>query len=135
CAPANNQKRRIAIKSLNRKVFRVTVATEDSHRLEGALLSGLGREQLRHSRLKVAALAAVFFLGRRVNQQSRRFDLCSHVGELQLNRLMLADGLSESAALLRILDRIIERSSPDSKTTRGTVETLPFKSWTQLACA
>src|SRR5579883_2502037 len=107
-ALADDHERRVAVVALDAELLHVAVAAEDAHGLEGDLLADLGGEELRHARLEVAALAAVLHRGRLADEEPRRLDLGGHVGELELDRLVLADGLAERPALLRVADGVLE---------------------------
>ena len=61
-ALAQDQQRRVAVEALDDVLLRVAVTAVDAHRLERGLLRDLGREQLRHPRLEVGALARVLAL-------------------------------------------------------------------------
>ena len=76
---------------------------------------------------KIAALAAVFFRRCRVDQQPGGFDLRRHVGELDLNGLMLRDRFAKGVTLLRVLDRFFKRRPRDAETTRRDIEPLRLK--------
>src|SRR5437763_5395966 len=107
-ALAEDQERRVAVEALDQELGRVAVAAVDAHRLEGDLLGALGREQLGHPRLEVGPLAGVLPPGRVEHEQPRGLDLRSHLGELELDRLVLGDGLAEGLALARVADRGLE---------------------------
>ena len=47
-----------------------------------------------------------------------------HVGQLDLNRLVLRDRLAEGLALLRVLDGFLERGARDAQAARRHVEPL-----------
>jgi hypothetical protein len=65
----------------------------DAHRVVRILQRRLGCEQLRHAGFHVAAPACVVGLRPASTQQARRLDAGRHVGELELDRLVLAIGL------------------------------------------
>ena len=117
-ALADDHERGVAVVALDAELLRVAVAAEDAHRLERHLLAGLGGEQLRHAGLEVAALAAVLHGGRPAGEEARRLDLGRHVGELQLDRLVLADRLAEGRPLLRVADRVLEGGLRDADGAR-----------------
>ncbi len=48
-------------------------------------------------------------------QQPGRVDLGRHVGELELDRLVLGDRLAERPALLRVGERVLERGARDAE--------------------
>src|SRR5436309_680538 len=68
------------------------------------------------------AVAAVLHGGRLARQESRGLDPGRHVGELQLDRLVLADRLAEGGPLLRIVDRVLERGLRDADGTGRDVD-------------
>src|SRR5918911_4693751 len=90
---ANDEERRVAVEALDGKFLGIAVAAVNAHRLEAATDGGFGSEQLCHAGLHVAALAAVIGLRRALDEQARSLDLRRHVGELELDRLVLADWL------------------------------------------
>ena len=94
----------------------------DPHRLERHLLRRLGREQLRHSRLEVGALARVLALRRLEHEEPSRLDLGRHLRELQLDRLVLRDRLAERLPLLRVADRLLEGACRDPDCARCDVD-------------
>src|SRR5208282_2770564 len=65
-----------------------------------------------------ARLAAILERRRAMGEQARRVDLDRHVGELPLNRLVLRNRLAEGQALLRVLQRRLERGACDSERLR-----------------
>src|SRR5215210_3774141 len=110
---ADQQQRRVAVEALDLVLLRVAVAAVDSERLLDDLLAGLRREQLGHAGLEVRALAGVLHPGRLQREQARRLDLRRHVGELELDRLVLGDRLAEGLALLRVAQGQLERALGD----------------------
>src|SRR6202012_5495364 len=97
---ADPQQRRVPVQPLDLVLLGVAVAAMDPQRLLDTEAPGLRREQLRHPRLDIRALARVLQARRAPGQQPRRLDLGSHVGELELNRLVLSDRLSKAPSLL-----------------------------------
>jgi hypothetical protein len=63
-------------------------------------LAGLGGEQLRHPSPEVGALAASFMRAAFEREQARGLHPGGHVGELELDRLVLGDRLAERVPLL-----------------------------------
>jgi len=61
----------------------------------------------------------VFFARGVGDQQAGGLDACGHVGEEQLDCLMLADWFAECGALLRVADCGLERCLPYSDGARG----------------
>src|SRR5437660_788710 len=88
-ALADDEERGIAVEALDRELLGIAVAAVDAHRLQADIDGGLGGEQLGHSGLHVAALALVVGVGGLFDEETRGLDLGGHVGELQLDRLML----------------------------------------------
>jgi hypothetical protein len=66
---------------------------------------GLGPGQLGHRGLEVAALAGIVLARRLLDQALGALDLRHHVGQLELDGLVVPDRLAEGAALLRIAQR------------------------------
>src|ERR687896_1875586 len=109
-ALADQQQRRVAVQALDLVLLGVAVAAVDAERVLDDLLAGLRREQLRHAGLEVRALAGVLHPRRLEREQARRLDLGRHVGELELDRLVLGDRLAERLALLAVAQRQLERA-------------------------
>ena len=65
-------------------------------------------EELRHPRFEVRPLTAILHQRGVQHELAPRLDLGGHVGELELDRLVLRDGLAEGAALLRVTYGILE---------------------------
>src|SRR3546814_1223226 len=80
---ADAEQRRVAIVALDVEFLGVAIGAVDAHRLGRVLQRGFGREQLRHARLHVAALAAVVGRRRLHRQQARRLRSEEHTSELQ----------------------------------------------------
>src|ERR1700684_2599186 len=118
---ADQQQRRVAVDALDLVLLRVTVAAMDPQAFLGAEATGLGGEQLRHPRLQVGALAGVLHRRRAAHEQPRRVDLRRHVGELELDRLVLGDRLAERLALLGVFERQLERALGEAGGARGDV--------------
>src|SRR5262249_54864665 len=108
-ALADHQQRRVAVEPLDRKLLGIAVAAVDAHRLDAVLERGLGGGELGHAGFHVAALAPVVRARGTLGEQARGLEPRRHVGELELDRLMLADRLAEGFAHLRIGDRLLER--------------------------
>src|SRR6476469_7729927 len=95
---ADQQQRRVAVEALDLVLLRVAVATVDAEALLDALLAGLRGEQLRHPRLEVGALAGVLQARGLAGEEAGGLHLGGHVGELELDRLVLGDRLAERLA-------------------------------------
>src|SRR6476646_6102382 len=119
---ADQQQRRVAVEALDLVLLRVAVAAVDAEALLDALLAGLRGEQLRHPGLEVGALASVLHPRRLAGQQARRLDLGRHVGELELDRLVLGDRLAEGLALLAVAEGQLERPLGDADAAGGDVD-------------
>src|SRR5215210_2960515 len=107
-ALADEEQRGVAVEPLDLVFLRVAVAAVDPERLLHDLLAGLGGEQLGHPGLEVGALAGVLQTRRLQRQQAGGLDLGAHVGELELDRLVLGDLAAEGLALLRVAQRELE---------------------------
>ena len=101
---ADDQQRRVAIQPLHLVLLREPVAAVHAHRLADDLEARLGGEELRHPAFDVRALAGILLARREVREQTRRLDLRRHVGELELDRLVLGDRDAERMTLLCIRD-------------------------------
>src|SRR5215210_5598719 len=120
-ALADQQQRRVAVEPLDLVLLRVAVAAVDAEGVLDDLLAGLGGEELRHAGLEVRALARVLHPGGLEREQARRLDLGGHVGELELDGLVLGDRLAERRALLRVAQRQLERPLRDADAAGGDV--------------
>src|SRR5688572_15619201 len=119
---ADAEERRVPVKPLDGELLRVAVAAVDAQRLVRVLERRLGGEVLGHAGLEIAALAAVVDGRRVLDQQSRGLDARRHLGELQLDRLVLADRLAEGVALARILERFLERGLGHADAARRDID-------------
>src|SRR5437879_1453492 len=99
----------------------------DTHRLHAASDRRFGGERLGHPGLHIAALAAVIDPRRALDQQSRRLDLRRHVGQFQLDRLMLADRFAERLADLAVGDGFVERRLGDPNAARRDIDAPQFE--------
>src|SRR4051794_5445641 len=120
-ALADQQQRRVAVQALDLVLLGVPVAPVDAERVLDDLLAGLGGEQLRHAGLEVRALAGVLHPRGLEREQAGGLDLGGHVGELELDRLVLRDRLAERRALLRVAQGEFERALADAHAARGDV--------------
>src|SRR3954452_6062842 len=109
-ALADQQQRRVAVETLDLVLLRVAVAAVDAERLLDAEAAGLGGEELRHAGLEVRALAGVLHPRGADRQQAGGVDLGGHVGELELDRLVLGDRAAEGLALLWVAQGALERA-------------------------
>src|SRR5215217_7165860 len=120
-ALADQQQRGVAVEPLDLVLLRVAVAAVDAEGLLHDLLARLRREQLRHAGLEVGALPGVLHTRGLQREQPGGLDLRGHVGELELDRLVLSDRLSEGLALLRVTQGELERALGDAHSARGHV--------------
>src|SRR5262249_5696093 len=104
----------VAHQLLDRVLLDVAVAAEDLHRVRGDLHRGVGGEALRVRRLQRRPLALVEQPRRLPDEQPRRLDLGGHVGDEEVDALVHRDRLLELDALLRVLDRVLERRARDA---------------------
>jgi hypothetical protein len=74
----------------------------DTHRLQRHHRRRLRRFDPGHERGQRLGCVGLEALGRPRGEQTRRGDARHHIGELELNGLVLADGLAEGRALLRV---------------------------------
>jgi len=121
---ADEQQRRIAVQTLDREVLRVAIAAHDPHRLEHHLGGGLAGEELCHAGLDVAALAAIFLRRGGIDEEARCLDLRRHVGQLDLDRLVLGDRLAESDPLLSVPDRLLKGGPGEPEPARSQIDAL-----------
>src|SRR5215210_1080848 len=120
-ALADQEQGSVAVEPLDLVLLGVAVAAVDAERLLHDLLARLGGEQLGHAGLEVGALARVLHARGLQGEQSRGLDLGGHVGELELDRLVLRDRLAEGLALLGVAQRQLERALRDAHSAGGHV--------------
>ena len=65
---------------------------------------------------------ASFIVAARQREQARGVELGRHVGEHELDGLVLRDGDAEALALLRVGDRLLERGARDAERLRGDAD-------------
>ena len=87
----------------------VAVAPEDLGRLDRVAHRGLGDEVLSDARLDLVRQTFLLHPRGPVENERAASKLGLHLGELVLDRLVLGDRLAEGDALLRVVDRRIER--------------------------
>ena len=85
------------------------------------LLAVLRGEVLGHPGLQVVAVAGVFPASRHHHHLVGRLDLGRHLGQLELDPLMLGDRLTESLSLLGVADRQLECALGDADAACGHV--------------
>src|SRR5688572_33466657 len=88
---ADREQRRVAVVALDVELLRIAVSAVDAHRLEAVLERSFGRVKFRHARFEIAAPAAVVRARGGLDEQPRSLDARGHVGEFELDRLMLRD--------------------------------------------
>src|SRR5882757_6063749 len=119
---ADQEERGIAVEALDLVLLRVAVATVDAEGVLDVFLPRLRGQELRHAGLEVGALAGVLHPRRFAGDQAGRLQARRHVGELELDRLMLGDLLAEGFALLAVFERQLERSLGDADAAGGDVD-------------
>src|SRR5579885_2943640 len=97
-ALADQHQRGIAVVAFDVKLSGVAKAAKDAHDLQGDVLAHLGGEELGHAGLQVAALAAILLACCLLDQQASRLDARRHIGQLELDGLVLGDRLPEGPA-------------------------------------
>ena len=104
-APAPQEEARVAEVALHGVLGREGVGREDPGGLVADPVRGLGGEELGHRSLPGDRAPLVDGPRRVVHEQARRVELGEHVDEPEGHRLVLADGLAERDALLRVAKR------------------------------
>src|SRR5829696_1032338 len=112
----------VAIEPLDLVLLRVAVAAVDAEGVLDDFLPRLRRVQLRHAGLEVRTLAGVLEPRRLEGEQARGLDLGRHVGQLELDRLVLGDLPAEGLALLRVAQGQLERALCDTDAPCGDVD-------------
>src|ERR1700749_2760117 len=92
---ADQEQRRVAVEALDLVLLRVAVAAVDAEGVLDVFLARLRGQELRHAGLEVGALAGVLHPRRFAGDQAGRLQARRHVGELELDRLVLGDRLAE----------------------------------------
>src|SRR5436190_15000755 len=121
-ALADQEQRRVAVEALDLVLLRVAIAAVDAEALLDALLAGLGGQELGHPGLEVGALAGVLHPRRLAGDEPGGLDLGRHVGELELDRLVLGDRLAEGLALLAVAQRQLQGTLGDADAAGGDVD-------------
>src|SRR6478609_344855 len=101
---ADQQQRRVAVEALDLVLLRVAVAAVDAEAFLDAVLAGLRSQELGHAGLEVGALAGVLHPRRFAGDEAGGLDLGRHVGELELDRLLVGDRLAEGLAFLAVAE-------------------------------
>ena len=94
----------------------------DTHGLGRELEGGLAGEQLGHPGLDVAAQPGHLALGRVAGEEAGRLQPGGHVGQLELDGLVLGDGLAEGGPLLGVGQRGVEGGAGHAHRPRGDVD-------------
>src|SRR4051794_35218137 len=121
-ALADQEQRRVAVEALDLVLLRVAVAAVDAEALLDALLAGLRGEQLGHAGLEVRARAGVLHPRGLAGYEAGGLDLGRHIGELELDRLMLGDRLAEGLALLAVAQGELEGALGDADAAGGDID-------------
>src|SRR6185503_7346215 len=102
---------RVPKEFLDGEISHVTIPAEQLYRLRRHPHRGLGREQLGHAGVQRDVLAGVLPRRGAMGQGPGRLGAGRHVGELELHRLEVADGLAELLALGGELETMLDRPS------------------------
>src|SRR6185295_10509931 len=108
--------------ALDREIGDVAVAAVDLDRIRAHALGHLGGKKLGHRRLLDAGRARVAQPRRVQVELARGLDAGRHVGEPEVDRLVLDQRLAHAAALARIGKRSRQRRSRDAGRLRGDVD-------------
>src|SRR4051812_29757329 len=119
---ADQQQRRVAVEALDLVLLRVAVAAVDAEALLDALLAGLRGDQLGHAGLQIGTHAGVLHPRRLTGDEAGGLDLGRHVGELELDRLVLGYRLAERLALLAVAQGELEGALGDADAAGGDVD-------------
>src|SRR5262249_6014145 len=119
---ADAGERRVAVEPLDVVLLGIAVGAVDAHGFDAVLQRRLRREVLGHAGLEVAALAAVERLGRVEREQPRGAGARGHLGELELDRLVLADRLAEGLADLGVARGEPQRALGDAHAARRDID-------------
>src|ERR1019366_1595235 len=120
-ALSDQQQWGVAVEKLDLVLLGVAVAAVDAKALLDAEATGLGGEQLGHPRLEVRANACVLQARRAQSEQPGGVDLGGHVGELELDRLVLCDRLAERLALLGVAQSQLQGALGDADAACGDI--------------
>src|SRR5262249_49882798 len=98
----------VAIGAFNRILAAVAIAAMDLNGLVRNARCHFTGEKFGHGRVLAEARASVLLPGGFANQQACRVNFRGHIGQHELDRLELRDGMAEGEAFLRILQRRFE---------------------------
>ena len=118
-ALADREDLRVAVEAADRILLDVPVAAVDLHRLLGRPHREPAADQLCLRGRKREQLAPVLLHRRPVGEQARGLELRGDVRDLPLDRLELRDRLAQGPPLLRVGDRLVERSLREADAHRG----------------
>src|SRR6476620_12057056 len=124
---ADQQQRRVAVEALDLVLLRVAVAAVDAEAFLDAVLAALRGEELGHPGLEVGALAGVLHPRRFAGDQAGSLDLGRHVGELELDRLVVGDRLAEGLPFLAVAKGKLEGALGDADAAGGDVDAADLK--------
>src|SRR6476659_3087863 len=119
---ADQQQRRVAVEALDLVLLGVAVAAVDAEAFLDAVLAALRGEELGHARLQVGALAGVLHPRRFAGDEAGGLELSRHVGELELDRLVVGDRLAEGLPFLAVAERQLQGALGDSDAAGGDVD-------------
>src|SRR4051794_2339383 len=120
---ADHHQRRVAVVALDRELIGVAHTSMDAHGIHRQLQCCLTCEQLGHAGLDVAPLAGHLALGCAACEQPGRLQPRRHLGELELDRLVLSDRLAERRPQLGVTDRCVERRTRHPDRAGSDVDT------------
>mmetsp|Transcript_14879 Transcript_14879/g.50071 ORF Transcript_14879/g.50071 Transcript_14879/m.50071 type:complete len:283 (+) Transcript_14879:167-1015(+) len=109
---------RVAVVALGRHLGHVPHATKHLDARVRVRSRRLGSGQLGHGRLLCVRRLSVLEVSRAMREQHRRLVPDGHVGEQELDRLVLGDGRVERLARLRVMRRRLERRARDAERLR-----------------
>src|SRR5438132_105400 len=76
-------------------ISHIASAAQDLHRVRRHLHAGIGSEALGHGGIHARTLPMVELVSSFIDQQARRFNLHSHIGQHELNALERADRMAK----------------------------------------
>src|SRR5258708_18224468 len=125
---ADEHKGRVTVIALDIELFGVAKAAMNAHRFESDFLAHLGGKEFGHASFQVAALAPVLFLRGLLEQETRRLYPGRHIGQLELDGLVLGNRLAKGGALLRVLDGVVKCRLGHTYSSRRYVDTPDLQS-------
>src|SRR5690606_3831754 len=112
----------LAVEAFDLGLGGVAVAAVDAEGVLDDVAAVFGGEVLGHAGLEVAAFAGVLGAGGVDQHLVGGLDLDGHVGEAELDGLVVGDGLAERAALLGVADGEFEGAQGDAAAAGGDVD-------------